>query len=132
MCLPEGRLGVGDEYIDTFVFTEHFLSSHGSVIATLAGPDLHAESLRIDGWEQIGREMQITRAEGERVYEIDERSVIDTYKHYLGVDIDLAKLQNPTLEFPLTCVRDGILMKNVAGYLSSRWCDRVSVSLQGR
>ena len=113
LVLAGGQAGVGDEYIDTFVFNEHFLSSHGSVIATLSGPDLHAESLRIDGWEQIGREMQITRAEGERVYEIDERNVIDTYKHYLGVDIDLAKLQNPTLEFPLTCVRDGILMKNV-------------------
>lgn len=113
LVLAGGQAGVGAQYKDTFVFTEHFLSNRGAVVATLKGPNLHAESLRIDGWEQIGREMQITRAVGERVYEIDERSVIDTYKHYLGVDIDLVKLQNPTLEFPLTCVRDGILMKNV-------------------
>ena len=102
------------------------------MIATLTGADLHAESLRIDGWEQIGREMQITRAEGEWVYEIDERSVIDTYKHYLGVDIDLAKLQNPTLEFPLTCVRDGILMKNVPVTYHPDGAIEFLFSLQGR
>ncbi len=113
LILAGGQAGIGAAYVDTFVFTENFFSNNGTVVATLAGSRIQGLNLRIDGWEQIGREMQLTKSEGTRVYEIDNRSVADIYDYYLGVDIDVTLLQNPTLEFPLACVRDGMLMKNI-------------------
>ena len=42
-------------------------------------------SMGVDhGWQGVGREAVVTRAKGDRVYEIDNEPVVDFYRHYLG------------------------------------------------
>ena len=42
-------------------------------------------SMGVDhGWQGVGREAVVTRAKGDRVYEIDDEPVVDFYRHYLG------------------------------------------------
>ena len=46
------------------------------------------------GWQPVGRQGEITRANKDYVYEIDGESLLDFYRHYLG-SIDEPALGNP-------------------------------------
>jgi len=49
----------------------------------LSGPLSVSVGVR-HGWQPVGRDAVITRAKGNRVYEIDGKPVIDYYRHYIG------------------------------------------------
>jgi len=57
-------------------------------------------------WQPIGKEMTITRAEGSRVYTIDNMPAFQVYRRYLGIDDD-ADIYN-VVEFPLSICKHGI------------------------
>jgi hypothetical protein len=69
---------------------------------------LYGESLQIHigcgtGWEEFGAERVITKSEGNRVYEIDDKPALKLYEDYLGEYIQ--ELPLSALRFPLN-VRD--------------------------
>ncbi|MEM9023644.1 MAG: FIST N-terminal domain-containing protein [Bacteroidota bacterium] len=52
------------------------------------------------GWDPFGPEREITRSEGNVLYELDGQSALDLYKNYLGEQAD--KLPGSALFFPLS------------------------------
>jgi|GEM_PF-1276455 len=58
-------------------------------------------------WLPIGREMTITKAEGNIVYEIDNTPVLDIYAHYLGDEV-IRNMPGSMIEFPLIYQEGGI------------------------
>ncbi len=93
---------------DVGVFSENggFLDS-GVVFTLIGGDKLHIQSTYITGWKPLGQKMLITRAEGNRLYELGGEPAYDTYYRYLQIDNDEFFYHN-TLEFPIFYERNGI------------------------
>ena len=86
---------------------EEGLMKRGVVFVLLGGSQLHIESAYIHGWKPLGKQIQITRAEGNRLYELGGEPAFDTYYRYLQIENDESFYQN-TLEFPISYERNGI------------------------
>lgn len=70
-------------------YGEKLLVSHGS----------------LGGWESFGLERLVTKSEGNVLYEIDGKNVLDLYKNYLGKYAE--ELPGSALLFPLSIKIDG-------------------------
>ena len=51
------------------------------------------------GWKPLGRSLEITRADGPILYELDGKPAFSRYKHYLGLD-DEHDFEESSLIFP--------------------------------
>lgn len=89
-----GQLICGDQVIDC-----------GIVGVVLEGADLVVNCYYHLGWQPIGKQMVITKAEGTRVYEIDHLPAYEIYHKYLG--LDKSEFLN-TIEYPLLIERNGM------------------------
>lgn len=70
------------------------------VIAGFYGDRLHVTYGSVGGWDAFGPERLITRAEGNVLYELDDKPALEIYKSYLG---EYAKdLPGSGLLFPLS------------------------------
>ncbi|MEN8146774.1 MAG: FIST N-terminal domain-containing protein [Campylobacterota bacterium] len=78
----------------------------GGVAVTLESDTLIVNQNYNLSWQPIGKKMVITRSEGNRVYEIDHRPILDIYRDYLGDDV-VTKIPASTIEFPLIHENDG-------------------------
>ncbi len=70
------------------------------VIASIDSDSLQVETKYLLNWQTIGREMVVTKAEGAKVFEINNQKILDIYKHYLGAEVAGDLLQFG-LDFPL-------------------------------
>ncbi len=103
MAGEDGEAGI------TYVFTEDKISSRGCLVAALAGESLTVGNAYNLGWVPIGKRLTITRAEGARVYTIEDKLPSEIYAYYLGQDI-ADKLPMSAIDFPLMIERDGLQM----------------------
>ncbi|QOY50979.1 PAS domain S-box protein [Candidatus Sulfurimonas baltica] len=90
---------------DDFKFEKCEIFSHtcndcNVVFAAVDSDVLEVQTKFLFNWQTIGKELTITKCEGNRVYEIDNKRVIDIYSHYLGEDVVENILVHGT-EFPL-------------------------------
>ena len=84
----------------TFTILNGEVFSGGAVGISLSGEDLEAYSDYNLGWKAIGPQFTITKADGNRVYEIDNRNIIDVYRDVLGDDV-ADNIPASAIEFPL-------------------------------
>lgn len=101
-----GHAGDNGEFKETLVFTKDHILTQGAVAVSLTSSHLHVHTDHSFNWHPIGNELTITRAEGNRVYEIDGKSAVDTYAYYLGENIAKG-LPSIGVEFPLIVKRNG-------------------------
>ena len=101
-----GHAGDGSHFIKTLVFTRDHILEKGAVGVTLNSSHLHVHTDYSFNWHPIGNELTITKAEGNRVYTIDDKSAVDIYAYYLGEDISKG-LPGIGVEFPLIVNRNG-------------------------
>ena len=101
-----GHAGDNGEFKETLVFTKEHILTQGAVAVSLNSSHLHVHTDYSFNWRPIGNELTITKAEGNRVYEIDGKSAVDTYAHYLGENIAKG-LPGIGVEFPLIVKRNG-------------------------
>ena len=94
----------------TYVFTNDQISKQGIVGVSLNNEDLHVYNGYSFGWQQIGKTMTVTKAEGNKVYQIDNENVYDLYERYLGPGIADGLPRTAELEFPLILNRNGELL----------------------
>jgi diguanylate cyclase (GGDEF)-like protein len=99
IIIAGGRAG-DPLFKNTFVFNESRYSENGCIIATLSGSALSAKSDYILAWTPIGKEMIVTKADGNVLYELDGIPVLDIYKRYLGKHI-MENLLEACAPFPL-------------------------------
>lgn len=103
--LPEdieifGGVAVGDEVHAAYVFANDSpISMDGSVFVFYCGEDLHLSSSRMFGWKAIGYPLEVTRSEGNVVYELNHQPAYDVYNHYLHIEKD-SNFFYEALEFP--------------------------------
>lgn len=101
-----GHAGDNSRFIETLVFTKEHIFTKGAVAVTLNSKHLHIHTDYSFNWHPIGNELTITKAEGNRIYTIDDKSAVDTYTYYLGENISKG-LPGIGIEFPLIVNRNG-------------------------
>ncbi|MCB9094274.1 MAG: FIST C-terminal domain-containing protein [Halobacteriovoraceae bacterium] len=94
-----GLAGDGDSFTHTWVLCgDKIYSDH------VLGVGMYGESLRLSnssrgGWDVFGPERQITKSQGNTIYEIDDEPALELYKNYLGEKA--SELPASGLLFPL-------------------------------
>ena len=104
--LAGGMAGDNGLLVKTSIFTLTDISHHGAVGVSLSNPNLIANTHYSFDWQSIGRQMKVTRAEGNTVYEIDYQPAKMVYEKYLGKEVS-SKLPMTGIEFPLVKLHKG-------------------------
>lgn len=95
-----GLAGDGAKFEKTFVGLNQVPTS-GKVIAIgFYGEKLQVSHGSIGGWESFGLERTVTKSDKNVLYEIDDKSVLELYKNYLGKYAE--ELPGSALLFPLS------------------------------
>lgn len=98
-----GMAADGPRFGETVVVQDDALLRGGAVAIGLVGRRLRAGYGSLGGWDPFGAEWEITRAEGNVLYELDRRSAIPLYESYLGEHA--RNLPSSGLLFPLALRR---------------------------
>ena len=106
ITLSGGMAGDNGQLNNTFVFTLTEITNNGAVGVSLNNPDLIVNTHYNFDWQAIGRQMKITRAKGNVVYEIDYQPAKSIYEKYLGKEV-ANQLPMTGIEFPLVKVEKG-------------------------
>ena len=70
------------------------------VFVLYGGSNIRTDAFFVGGWNPLGRKIKITRAERNRLYELDGMPAYDIFHNYLGIANDESFFVN-SLEFPL-------------------------------
>lgn len=79
-------------------------TDNGAVFALIGSDALSIKTVYVSGWRPLGREMRVTKAVGNRLYELDGIPAYDVYRKYMNIDNDEYFVFN-ALEFPLSYER---------------------------
>lgn len=84
VLLCGGMAGDNARYVRTFLLTPEGISDHKIVAVGFYGETLCASQAVIKGWQPFGPIRQVTRSEGNILFELDGQPALDVYKKYLG------------------------------------------------
>lgn len=107
VMLAGGNAGDDLTFTRTYVMKENRLYEDGIVIAVLNSDVLQVDNAYSLNWTSVGKEMTVTRADKNVVYEIDGLPVKERYTHYLGAET-VARVPAGAIEFPLVKIEDGV------------------------
>ncbi len=102
-----GMSGDGMRFQTCFVMIQDRIIERAAVAVALNSDCLQLWQHNNLSWRPIGRSMTITKSEGNRLYEIDNRPVVDVYRDYLGEEV-VANLPGTATEFPLILEQQGV------------------------
>lgn len=112
VVIAGGQAGEGEVHNDNvFVFTEQGHAEEGFVGAALSGDKLCIHTDYNLGWVPIGKTMTVTRAEGNRLYSIDNIPAARLYTKYLGIEPDPFSVYYIN-NFPLMTTRGSLQTTN--------------------
>ena len=100
LCIAGGNAGDNSRYHATFVISGDEICSQGIVCAVLYSDRLHVNNHSLMSWTPIGMEMTVTRCNGNILYELDNKPVMECYRYYLGDEI-VQDIPNSITAFPL-------------------------------
>ena len=103
----------GDNVFTAYVFEKGKESdTQGIVLALMGGEDLHVMNSYVIGWRKLGSPLEVTRAEGKVLYELDGHPAYQIYHHYLRIPNDEHIFYN-ALEFPFAVDhQNGMLLRH--------------------
>jgi hypothetical protein len=99
VSITGGLSGDGTNFAETWVIAADAAGPKRVAAVGLYGDDLRIGYASMGGWQPFGPLRTITRAEGNILYELDERSALDLYKSYLGSHAE--QLPSSALLFPI-------------------------------
>jgi hypothetical protein len=99
VSITGGLSGDGANFAETWVIDENAAGPDRVAAIGFSGDRLRVGYGSMGGWEPFGPVREITRAEGNVLYELDGRNALDLYKTYLGPHAD--KLPGSALLFPI-------------------------------
>jgi hypothetical protein len=100
VALSGGLAGDGARFQKTVVGLDEPPTSGRIVALGFYGRNFKSSCGSAGGWAPFGPERLVTRAEGNRLFELDGRSALGLYKQYLGDQA--AELPGSALRFPLS------------------------------
>jgi len=106
VIIAGGMAGDNGKFIQTFISQNETLLRQGAVGVSLNSDILHIQNDFSFSWQTIGIEHTINKAEGSRVYKIDNMSAVDFYAKYLGSEV-AENLPATGIEFPLIIEKNG-------------------------
>lgn len=71
-----------------------------SVQVLIFGGNISFSSGIASGWEPIGNQKTVTKAEGNVIYELDGEPILDFYNHYVGGNFSRVPTEYPLAVFP--------------------------------
>ena len=90
----------GDNSFKGFLFKKGESFCHAGVLMSfIGGTDFHIQYAYVSGWKPLGYSMNVTRAEGYVLHELDGQPAYQIYQHYLRIPNDDHIFYN-ALEFP--------------------------------
>jgi len=101
-----GMSGDAGNFDTTYIFNNDGVISCGAVGISVNTEKINVKTSYSFDWQEIGKELIITKAENNRVYEIDDKKAVEIYAQYLGREI-AELLPAVGIEFPLIISRDG-------------------------
>lgn len=84
VAVTGGLAGDGDRFGETLVALGDEVRSGQAVAIGFYGAGLRIGFGSLGGWDPFGPRRQITKAQGNVLYELDERPALDLYKQFLG------------------------------------------------
>ncbi len=99
VCLTGGLAGDGAAFQSTKVGLDANPETGKVVAAGFYGDRIRVGFGSVGGWDAVGPERLITRADGNTLYDLDGKPALDLYKQYLGAEA--ANLPASALLFPL-------------------------------
>ncbi len=101
-----GSAGCNIEDTETKVIDKNNICSSGVVLITYAGDDLHVDVHHATGWKPLGKDLEVTKIVGKKLYELDGVPAGKIYSKYLDIQADENFFAN-MLEFPLLSKQHG-------------------------
>lgn len=102
-----GLVGNIGNFETNYLYTNDVVINSGVVAVSLNSEFLTINEYQLFGWRAIGKTFTITKAEKNRIYEIDGVSVVEIYKKYLGEKV-ANELPYSGVEFPFMIKRNSI------------------------
>lgn len=112
-CRPEVRIFGGYSGGHALNAPQHFLFDATSIlpntvlVAIYAGADLHVDVDKLIGWDALGLPFTVTKAEGNRLIELDGRPASEVYERFLQIDRKQIDNALAGYEFPLITKHNG-------------------------
>ena len=117
VVITGGLAGDGPHFIRTLTGLNGTIESGQICAIGLYGDRIRIGHGSAGGWDVFGPERRITRADGNRLYELDGKPALDLYKAYLGEEAE--RLPGSALLFPLQIfpagAPEGALVRTVVG-----------------
>jgi hypothetical protein len=117
VVLTGGLAGDGANFVRTLTGLNGELAPGKICAVGLYGDKIRIGHGSAGGWDVFGPERKVTRAEGNRLYELDGKPALDLYKTYLGEEAE--RLPGSALLFPLQVFApgepDGGIVRTVVG-----------------
>jgi len=111
-----GNSGDDLTFQNTRIIRDRSLYSSGIVIAVLNSDVLEVHNAYSLHWSPIGKEMEVTKADKNIIYEIDAQPVKELYTYYLGAET-VERIPASAIEFPLIKVEDGVeIARSIVAY----------------
>jgi c-di-GMP phosphodiesterase len=107
VMIAGGNAGDDLTFTRTYVIKGNTIYDEGIVIAVLDSDVLHVHNAYSLNWTSVGKEMTITKADKNVIYEIDGRPIRELYTHYLSAET-VARVPASAIEFPLIKIEDGV------------------------
>jgi hypothetical protein len=104
VLITGGLAGDGKNFEKTFVGLNKVPESGKIIAIGFYGDKLVLSHGSVGGWESFGMERTVTKAEGNILFEIDNKNVLTLYKTYLGKYAN--ELPGSALLFPLSITLD--------------------------
>lgn len=100
-----GMSADGGEFIETWLMCQGVRKVNVAVACGFYGEYIQIDHASRGGWDMLGIDRRVTRAEGNILYELDGQPALSLYKRYLG---ELSKdLPSAGLRFPMAILNTG-------------------------
>ena len=111
-CNPEIQVFGGYAGGHSLDIQEHYVFDYNGLydqmifVVTYAGKELHVNVDKSVGWQTLGMPFKVTKADGNRLIEVNDRPAVELYEKYMQIKAD-ENFAEETFEFPLMAQLDG-------------------------
>ncbi len=107
ILIAGGNAGDDLTFTRTYIIHNNKIYDDGIVIAVLDSDVLQVHNAYSLNWTSVGKEMVVTKADKNVIYEIDHQPVKELYSHYLSAET-VERVPASAIEFPLIKIEDGV------------------------
>ncbi|MBN2965479.1 FIST C-terminal domain-containing protein [Sulfurospirillum sp. T05] len=109
LVVAGGLAGDNGRYEESFIFCDTHIKSKAIVVGYLVSETLEVYHTKSFNWAPMGPKFKVTRADKNCIYTVDNISVLELYRKYLGSAL-AQKLPQGGIEFPFVFYKEGHLI----------------------